>query len=46
MSDVPLLTWDQEQIARVQNVIQVGTPGTRFDNHGHGNHENFTPPIT
>jgi predicted nucleic acid-binding protein len=28
--NVPLLTWDQEQIARVQGVIQAGTPTTLF----------------
>lgn len=26
--DVPLVTWDQEQMARVQNVVRSGAPGT------------------
>jgi predicted nucleic acid-binding protein len=35
--NVPLLTWDQEQIARVQGVIQAGTPTTLFGNDAPGN---------
>ncbi len=31
---VPLVTWDQEQIKRVQKVIKSGIPGTNFDNNG------------
>lgn len=32
---VPLLTWDQEQISRVQTVVKAGTPGTIFGSNGH-----------
>ncbi len=28
---VPLLTWDQEQMARVRAVVRAGPPGTDFD---------------
>ena len=28
--EVPLLSWDQEQITRVQNVVKAGVPGTVF----------------
>ena len=32
--DVPLVTWDQEQIERVQGVVKVGTPQTFFESPG------------
>jgi predicted nucleic acid-binding protein len=31
---VPLVTWDQEQIKRVQKVIKSGIPGTNFSTNG------------
>lgn len=31
---IPLVTWDQEQIKRVQNVIKSGIPGTNFGSNG------------
>ena len=34
---VPLLTWDQEQITRVQKMIKAGTPGTSFGSNGQSN---------
>jgi predicted nucleic acid-binding protein len=33
--DVPLLTWDREQMTRVQDVIKTGVPGTTFGSNGH-----------
>jgi predicted nucleic acid-binding protein len=33
--NVPLVTWDQEQMTRVQNVVRSGAPGTIFGSNGH-----------
>jgi predicted nucleic acid-binding protein len=32
--DVPLLTWDQEQMMRVNQVVKAGPPGTVFGSNG------------
>lgn len=32
--DVPLVTWDQEQMTRVQSVVRTGAPGTTFGSNG------------
>jgi predicted nucleic acid-binding protein len=41
--NVPLLTWDQEQITRVQKVVKAGIPGTLFGSNGHDDTRS-TPP--
>jgi predicted nucleic acid-binding protein len=38
--NIPLVTWDQEQMTRVQNVVRAGVPGTVFGSNGHST----TPP--
>jgi predicted nucleic acid-binding protein len=38
--NVPLVTWDQEQMMRVRNVVKTGAPGTAFGTNG----QSTTPP--